>query len=69
MIIANFSFISRYGSQTWPSCLIRTKILTFANEMSSGVFTTPGSTSSSNSDNCGILLFSERPVGSRKWIV
>ena len=46
----------------WPPCLIRRKTLTSANEKSCGVFTAPGLTSSSNTENCVILLFSERPI-------
>ena len=46
----------------WPPCLIRTKILTSANENSCRVCTTPGLTSFSNGENCIVLLFSEHPV-------
>ena len=63
---ASSSIISRYDSQMWQTCLIKTKILTSANEKSSGVCTIPGLTSSSNSENCVVLLFSKRPIEKQK---
>ena len=58
---ASSFFISRYGGQIWPPCLIRTKIFTFENEKFCGVLT-PGLTSSSNGENCVVLSFSERSI-------
>ena len=60
--MASSSFISRYGSQMWLPCLIRTKTLISANEKSHRVLTTPGQASSSNGENYVVLLFSERPI-------
>ena len=48
----------------WPPCLTSTEILASSNDKSDGLFTTPGLTSSSNGENCIVLLFSERPIAS-----
>ena len=59
-----------YLQQVYPSFLdvvtncftIKAKVVTSVNHNSCGVFATPGPTSSSNSKNYTIPLFSEHPV-------